>query len=146
MILTVKGDITSFFGFFLVLLCFSSAVAAASNLREGDEITSISTNQKNHSNYSSSTLQTKRSNRESANSKLSAQKLSVSPTSISSLYKHVTKILPKFAPSCAPSQPPFITSFQNLYIRFYTPINYFQSNPTANLAQLEPQQEVCIYK
>lgn len=67
---------------------------------------------------------------------------SVTPTQIRSnvptasnppTYKHITKILPKFAPSCSPSNPPSITSFQNPQIRFYTPINYFGSNvnPTA---------------
>ena len=127
------------FGFlldsFVVLLCCQRRSTAASNFRERKEVAVASSSNLKVTAIVNSCPTVK-----------STQIPSISPTSIPTSYKHITKILPKFTPSCAPSQPPSITTFQNPQIRFNTPINYFLSNPTANLAQLEPQQEVSIRK
>ena len=123
-----------FFGFLGLLICSS-----ASNLREREEVPSSTSKNYLETLLPGSPLLIRRSSNQretfaSGNSVSTVETTkipSASPTSIPSIFKHVTKILPKFAPSCAPSNPPSIKSYQNPQIRFYTPINYFQSNPTA---------------
>ena len=55
-----------------------------------------------------------------------ASSSSASPMVKSTLMKDLWN----FFPSCAPTNPPSITRFENSHIRFFTPINYFVGFPT----------------
>ena len=122
--------ISLYFSFYSMMV---SADGVANNRRVDlkNYVVATSTNSANFQLMKTSVLMKEGINSMVANSPSTV--VSVKPTQIPTsnppFFKRVTKNLPKFIPSCSPSNPPSITSFQNPQIRFYTPINYFGSNP-----------------